>query len=137
MERIAEKTRKLDFLSGETLDSAIEVHRILGGPGLLEGVYEEALAHELKLRGHTVKRQVAVPIKYKGQSINKPLFLDLFIDNLLIIEVKSVEQFNPIFQAQVLTYLRLIGLPLGLIVNFGEQYIKHGFYRVVNNFPGG
>jgi GxxExxY protein len=137
MERNAEKIRQLDFLSGETLDSAIEVHRVLGGPGLLESVYEEALAYELKLRGHIVESQVAVPIRYKEQSINKPLFLDLLIDNLLIIEVKSVEHFNPVFQAQVLTYLRLIGLPLGLIVNIGEKYIKNGIYRVVNKIPGG
>ena len=136
MERRAEKAEKLDFLSGQILDSAIEVHRTLGGPGLLESIYEEALAHELKLRGRIVERQVAVPIEYKGQSINKPFFLDLFIDNLLIIEVKSVDQFNPIFHAQVLTYLRLKNLPLGLIINFGEQFLKNGFYRVVNNFPG-
>ncbi|MEE4255364.1 MAG: GxxExxY protein [Desulfuromusa sp.] len=122
-------------MSGQILDAAIEVHQVLGGPGLLEAVYEEALTHELKLRDIGVERQIAVPIVYKGKSLKNPLFLDLFISKQIIVEVKSVEKLNPVFNAQLLTYLRLMNIPLGLIINFGEKYIKNGFHRVVNNFP--
>jgi GxxExxY protein len=135
MERIAEKAEKLNLLSGQILDSAIEVHQILGGPGLLEMVYEEALVHELKLRNISIERQKQIPIQYKGCTLKKPLVLDLLADQTLIIEIKSVEEFNPIYHSQLLTYLRLMNLPLGLIINFGERYIKNGFHRVVNNFP--
>ncbi len=135
MESNAEKIAKLNSLSGHILDSAIEVHRIMGGPGLLESVYEEALAHELKLRGNTIERQVPIPVTYKGYNISKPLILDLFVNKRIIIEVKSVEKFNHIYNAQLLTYLRLTNIPLGIVVNFGEKYIKDGFHRVVNNFP--
>ena len=135
MERDAEKAEKLNLLSGQILDSAIEVHRIMGGPGLLEGVYEEALVHELKLRNIITMRQKPVPIKYKGCTLKKPLILDLLVDDIIIVEIKSVEEFNPIYHSQLLTYMRLMDLPLGLIINFGERYIKNGFHRVVNNFP--
>ncbi len=135
MESNAEKITRLNSLSGQILDSAIEVHRILGGPGLLEVVYEEALAHELKLRNIAIERQKPVPIMYKGHSIRKPLILDLLVGKTIIVEVKSVEKFNPVYNAQLLTYLRLMNIPLGLIINFGEKYIKNGFHRVVNNFP--
>ena len=136
MESDAEKTEKLNHLSGQILDAAIEVHRTLGGPGLLEVIYEEALAHELKLRGNIVERQIPIPIRYKDHCIRKPLILDLLVNKAIIIEVKSVEKFNPVYNAQLLTYLRLTDISLGLIINFGEKYIKNGFYRVVNNFPG-
>ena len=135
MERNAEKIEVLNSLSGQILDSAIEVHRVLGGPGLLEAVYEEALVHELELRNMTIERQKPISIHYKGCNLKKPLILDLFVNNAIIIEVKSVEKFNPVYHAQLLTYLRLMNMPLGLIINFGEKYIKNGFHRVVNNFP--
>jgi len=112
--------------------AAIEVHRELGGPGLLEDVYEEALAHELELRGLEVKRQVPVPVRYKNKQIKKPLVLDLVINNSVVIEVKSVEKSNPIFEAQLLTYLRLSNLKLGMLINFGQRYVKDGINRVVN-----
>ncbi len=136
MESNGEKTRELNYLSGQILDSAIEVHRVIGGPGLLESIYEEALDHELKLRKITVERQKAIPVTYKGCIIKKPLILDMLINNEIIIEVKSVEKFNPIYHSQLLTYLRLTNRPLGIVINFGEKYIKNGFHRVVNNFPG-
>jgi len=136
MESNAEKSNKLNLLSGQVLDAAIEVHRVLGGPGLLEVVYEEALAHELQLRNIVVERQIPVPITYKGHSLKKPLILDLLVSKTIIVEVKSVEKLNPVFNAQLLTYLRLMNIPLGLIINFGEKYVKNGFHRVVNNFPG-
>jgi GxxExxY protein len=119
-------------ISAIILDASIAVHRELGGPGLLESVYEEALAHELKLRGVTVERQVAVPIVYKGQMLATPLRLDLLADGKVVVECKAVELYNTIFNVQVLTYLRLKQLKLGVVINFGAATIKEGFHRVVN-----
>ncbi len=112
--------------------SAVEVHRELGGAGLLEGVYEEAIAEEMTQRGLQVERQLQVPIIYKGKRLASPLRLDLKINGLVLIDNKAVHQWNPIFEAQMLTYLRLTGLKLGLVINFGEQFVKNGIYRVVN-----
>lgn len=113
-------------------ESAIEVHSTLGGPGLLESVYEEALAWELEERHLEVKRQVVVPIPYKGRFLAAPLRLDLCINRMVIVECKASAQPNPVFQAQLLTYLRLTGLKLGLLINFGERAVKNGIHRVVN-----
>lgn len=115
------------------LDAAIEVHRVLGGPGLLEGVYEEALAWELVQRGLSVERQKHIPIAYKGQVISTPLKLDLLVDRKVIVECKATTEYNSIYEAQLLTYLRLTGLQLGLVINFGERLVKDGFHRVVNS----
>lgn len=130
-----ERGKHLNSLSGQILDASIEVHRVLGGPGLLESIYEEALAEELSLRGLQVTRQMSVPVQYKGVPIRQPLVIDLLVAGQVIVEIKSVEKFNPVFASQLLTYLRLSGKPLGLVVNFGEKYVKNGFYRVVNSFP--
>jgi GxxExxY protein len=115
------------------VEAAIEVHRTLGGPGLLEGVYEEALVHELELRGLQVRRQLKVPITYKGVRLSSPLRLDLLVNDLVIVDVKAVTQYNSIFEAQVLTYLRLTGKRLGMVINFGEWRVADGIHRVVNN----
>src|SRR5437764_5700815 len=93
-------------ISHAVLGAAIEVHRELGGPGLLEDVYEEALCFELELRGLTVQRQVAAAIEYKGRLLRKRLVLDLLVNDTIIVEVKAVEMWNEIYQAQLLTYLR-------------------------------
>jgi len=119
-------------LSKIIVESAIEVHRSLGGPGLLEGVYEEALVWELKQRNVMLERQLTVPIVYKGNSLATPLRLDILVECKVIIEVKSVSQYNPIFEAQALTYLRMLNLKLGLVINFGERLVKDGIHRVVN-----
>jgi len=119
-------------LSGLIIAAAIEVHRELGGPGLLEDVYEEALCYELQLRGLEVQRQVGVAIEYKGNMLRKRLVLDLIVNGEIIVEVKSVDVYNDIFQAQLLTYLRLTKKHLGLVINFGEKYVKDGVHRVVN-----
>ena len=113
-------------------ECAIEVHRTLGGPGLLEGVYEEALAWELEKRGLKVQRQVLVPIKYKGMSLGTPMRLDLMVEGIVIVECKAVAEHDSIFESQVLTYLRMSGLKLGLVINFGEKFVKDGIHRVVN-----
>lgn len=120
-------------ISGQIVDSAIEVHRCLGGPGLLEGVYEEALAWELGERGLLVERQKIVPITYKGNVLAAPLRLDLIVENRVIVEVKSVSQYNSIFEAQALTYLRLMNLRIALVINFGERLVKDGINRVLNS----
>jgi GxxExxY protein len=114
------------------VDSAIEVHRELGGPGLIEGVYEEAMVEELTRRGLQVERQLQVPIFYKGKRLGNPLRLDLKINGLVLVDNKAVNQWNSVFEAQMLTYLRLTGLKLGLVINFGEQFVKNGIRRVVN-----
>ena len=115
------------------VDAAIEVHRTLGGPGLLESAYEEPLAWELTQRKLTVERQKPVPIIYKGHTLATPLRLDLLVNELVIVECKATTRYNPIFEVQLLTYLRLTGLKLGLVINFGERLVKDGIHRVVNN----
>ncbi len=119
-------------ISKVIVEIAIEVHRGLGGPGLLEGVYEEAIVEELTRRGLQVERQVQVPILYKGKLLGNPLRLDLKINGLVLVDNKAVNQWNPVFEAQMLTYLRLTRLKLGLVITFGEQFVKNGIHRVVN-----
>ena len=117
------------------VDAAIEVHRELGGPGLLEDVYEEAMEEELRLRGILVERQLPVRIVYKGRTLRKPLRLDMKVEKLVLVDNKAVTDWNPVFEAQMLTYLRLTGLRLGPVINFGERFVKHGIHRVVHGLP--
>ena len=114
------------------IDSAIDVHRTIGGPGLLEVVYEEALAFELESRGLLVTRQKAVPLMYKGRRLASDLRLDLLVNDLVIVECKATIAYNSLFEAQALTYLRLCNLQLALVVNFGERQVRQGIHRVVN-----
>lgn len=115
------------------VDSAIEVHRTLGGAGLLESVYEESLFWEIQFRRLSVEKQSEVPIIYKDNLLASPLRLDLLVEKKVIIEVKAVAAYNTIFETQVLTYLRLMNLSLGLVINFGEKRVANGIHRVVNN----
>ncbi len=119
-------------ISSIIVDSAIEVHKTLGGPGLIESVYEEALAWELVSRGLNIERQKEVLISYKGNQLASPLRLDLLVENLVIVEVKAVAQYNRVFEAQALTYLRLLNLKLALVINFGDIKVGSGIHRVVN-----
>ena len=119
-------------ISQVIVDAAIEVHRTLGGPGLLESVYEEALVYELTSRNLKVERQKPVPIPYKGTVLATPLRIDLLVEKRVIVEIKAVTQYNSVFEAQLLTYLRLTDLRLGLVINFGERLLKDGIHRVVN-----
>ena len=123
-----------DQLTDRIIGAAIEVHKELGGPGLLEKVYEVALFHELGLRGLPVRRQVAVPVRYKGVDLKNPHYLDLIVDERIIIEVKAVEKHNPVFMAQLLTYLRLTECRVGLVINFGMETVKQGLKRVSNGY---
>jgi len=118
-------------VSEKIIGAAIEVHRILG-PGLLESVYEEALCHEFMLRGIEYKRQQYVPIAYKDAVLATPLRLDVLVENLVIVDVKAKEQLAASDKPQLLTYLRLSKLRLGLIINFHVQLLKDGVCRVVN-----
>ena len=122
-------------ISKVIVEAAIEVHREVGGPGLLEDVYEEALEEELRIRGVLVERQLPVRIVYKGRVLRKPLRLDMKVEKLVLVDNKAVTEWNPIFEAQMLTYLRLTKLKLGLVINFGEQILKAGIHRVVNGLP--
>ncbi len=119
-------------LSYEIIGAAIEVHRELGGPGLIEDMYEEALEAELKLRGLKVARQVGVKVIYKGRLLKKRLVLDMLVEDLVIVENKAVDEYHSIFEAKLLTYLRLTNKRLGLLINFGEETLKNGVHRVVN-----
>ncbi len=119
-------------LSRVIVDAAIEVHRTLGGPGLLESVYRDGLIIEIRRSGILVEKEKAVPIAYKGETISAPLKLDLLVGGLVIVECKAVAVYNPIFESQLLTYLRLTNLKLGIVINFGQRLVKHGIHRVVN-----
>ena len=119
-------------LSGKIIGAAIEVHSILG-PGLLEFLYEEALAIELEQRGLTVARQVEVPVAYKQERLRNVLRLDILVNGLVIVEVKSVERILPVHEAQLLSYLRLSEKKLGLLINFNSTVLSRSVRRIVNN----
>jgi GxxExxY protein len=119
-----------DPLTAEVIGAAIEVHRHLG-PGLLESVYHKCLVHELVLRGVPVRTQVAMPIQYKGLVVENALLIDILVGDQLILELKSVERMEPIFEAQLLTYMRLSGIKKGLLLNFKTRLLKDGIKRMV------
>lgn len=122
-------------ISKVILDAAIAVHTELGGPGLLESYYENALKYELELRGLKVQTQMLVPVMYKGRVIGDPYRLDMLVEDKVIVECKATEKNNPIFAAQVNTYLHLLNCRLGLVINFGQNRIIDGWVRVANNMP--
>jgi GxxExxY protein len=113
------------------LNAAIHVHRSLG-PGLLESVYETILAHELQKRGLTVRRQVPIPIAYDGLTFDEGFRADLIVADSVILELKSVAQLAPAHRKQIQTYLKLSGLKLGYLLNFGEALLRDGIVRAVN-----
>ena len=119
-----------EAVATEIVDSALTVHRALG-PGLLESVYETCLVYELTKRGLSVERQVPVPIDYDGKRLEGGLRLDLLVESRVIVEVKAVEKPNPVFEAQLLTYLRLSRKRLGFLINFTVPLIKDGIKRMV------
>jgi GxxExxY protein len=113
------------------LDAAFRIHRELG-PGLLESVYEAVLARQLSKQGFTVVRQQSVAIRYEDMIFEEGFRADLVVNNLVIVELKSVEELHPVSSKQLLTYLRLMNLRLGLLVNFNEPLLKNGIKRVAN-----
>ncbi|MFZ4774057.1 MAG: GxxExxY protein [Terrimicrobiaceae bacterium] len=122
-----------NFITGRVIDCAIDIHRNLG-PGLLETVYEAILERKLLQNDFRVQRQVAVPICYEGQSFDEGFRADLIVNRMVCIELKSVEQLAPVHSKQLLTYLKLLKLEVGLLINFGAPTIKEGLRRIVNHF---
>jgi GxxExxY protein len=121
----------INKLSSKIIGAAIEVHKALG-PGLLESVYEECLCHEFSLISLSFERQKPLPTTYKGRSLDSGYRLDVVVENAIILELKSCEKIEPIHKAQLLTYLKLSGLSLGLILNFNTTLMRDGIVRVVN-----
>jgi GxxExxY protein len=117
--------------SSKIIGAAIEVHKALG-PGLLESAYEECLCHELTLKDISVERQKPLSLEYKGTKLDCGYRLDIVIENKLILELKSCEKVEPIHKAQLLTYLKLSGLHLGLLLNFNVPVMRDGIIRIVN-----
>ena len=115
-------------LTGRVIGAAIEVHRTLG-PGLLESVYEACLCDELAQAGIRFTRQEKLPVLYKGRTIDCDLRMDLVVEKSLVLEVKAVQQILPVHEAQLLTYLKISGIPLGLLLNFNEVTLKDGIRR--------
>ena len=127
-----EGSRRLEFdeLSNRVIGCALEVHRNLG-PGLLESTYEQCLAHELKNAGIPFKLQHPLPVRYKGINLDCGYRVDLMVDDSLIVELKSVDKILPIHQAQLLTYMKLSNITVGLLMNFNIKYLKNGIVRMV------
>ena len=117
-----------EHLTESIIGAAIDVHRELG-PGLLESAYEECLCHELHLRGLRFQRQVELPVTYKGLKLDRGYKLDIVVEEQVVLELKSIEQILPIHQAQLLTYLRLSGKRVGLLINFNVAVLKNGIVR--------
>jgi len=119
-------------ISGIVVDAALHVHRELG-PGLLETVYRKVLAHELRKRGLHVAEEVPIPVEWEGERLEIGFRADLIVENLVIVEIKSVESVTPVFKKILLTYLRLADKRLGLLINFNEELLKNGITRIVNS----
>jgi len=122
----------INELSSRIIGAAIEVHKVLG-PGLLESAYEECLCHEFGLRSMNFERQKPLPVIYKGKELDCGYRLDVVVEKLIIVELKACEKIEAIHKAQLLTYLNLSGLKLGLILNFNVPVMREGIVRVVNN----
>jgi iron complex transport system substrate-binding protein len=128
------KGEEAERVSAVVVDAAYRIHVELG-PGLLESVYEAVLAQALERRGLRVQRQVGISFEYDGMQFDEGLRADLLVNESLIVELKSVEKSAPVHSKQLLTYLRLSGLSLGLLINFGAATFKEGCHRVVNSHP--
>jgi len=118
-------------LTGEIISAAIEVHKTLG-PGLLESAYEECLCREFDLRKIPYKRQKELPLEYKGIKLDCGYRLDVFVENSVIVELKCCESLQPIYEAQLLTNLKLTGVKVGLLINFNVPFLKEGIKRIAN-----
>lgn len=126
--------KDVDNLGRKIIGYAIEVHKELG-PGLLESVYETCLSHLLVQNGHQLKRQNKIPLNFRGVEIEAELRFDLLVDDLIIVELKAVETLLPIFETQLLTYMRLMKKPKGILINFNcKNIVYHGQFTRVNEF---
>lgn len=122
--------RMEDELTRKIIGAAIEVHRVLG-PGLLESIYEDCLCHELTLQGISFERQKPVDVNYKGMEIESGYKMDLIVDGKVVVELKAVQEIHPLFEAQLLTYMKLTGCKVGLLINFNVPVLKDGVKRMV------
>jgi len=130
MKVFAPLPEETESLAKIAVDAAFRVHSTLG-PGLLESVYETCLVHELRKRNIPTETQVSIPVIYDGIKLEAGLRIDMLINKQVLVEIKAVEQMNPVFKAQVLTYLKLTGLRLGLLMNFNVPLIKNGIERII------
>jgi GxxExxY protein len=121
----------INDVTGAVIGAAIEVHKALG-PGLLESIYEDCLSRELELRDIAYRRQEELQIEYKGEKLNSVFRVDLLVEGVLIVELKAVDQLQPVHEAQLLTYLKLSGLKFGLLINFNVPVLKDGIKRIAN-----
>ena len=122
---------EVELVGTKVLDAAFKVHTVLG-PGLLESVYEACLAYEIRKSGLTVETQLALPVIYESVHVDAGLRMDMLIDKCVIVELKSVETMNPIYEAQLLTYLKLTNIRLGYLINFNVPHLRDGFKRMVS-----
>lgn len=129
-----EKKAEIDRITERIIGAAIEVHRELG-PGLLESAYEQCLCFELSQRGLRFERQKPYPVEYKGQTLDCGYRADVVVEDRVIVELKAVERLDEIHDAQLLSYLKLSGLHVGLLINFNVRVLKHGIRRLVNELP--
>jgi GxxExxY protein len=125
---------ELDKITQSIIGAAIEVHKGLG-PGLLESAYEACMIYELGVLGLKVESQKPLPLVYKRVRLDCGYRIDLLVEDKVIVEIKSVDQIMPIHHAQVISYLKLSGCKVGLLINFNEKLLKHGVHRIVNEFP--
>jgi GxxExxY protein len=128
---ISSHSPRVNLVSGAIVSCAMHVHSVLG-PGLLESAYQGCLAHELRKRGYDVASQVGLPVVYEGEKIELGYRIDLIVQNLVIVEVKSVEAVHPVHQAQLLSYMRLSGISVGLLINFYVTHLRDGIKRMVD-----
>jgi GxxExxY protein len=124
-------TRDLNGITGAIVDAAFKLHVRLG-PGLLESVYQSILARDFARRGLTVNTERLISFEYDGMKFDSGLRVDMLVENTVVVELKSVEQLSPVHQKQLLTYLRLLHLPVGLLINFGAVRLKDGIRRIAN-----
>ena len=129
---MSEPSTEHDVIARQIVDSAFAVHSTLG-PGLLESVYEQCLGYELEANNLAAQRQVALPVLYRNLRIDGGFRMDMVVGGLVLVEIKAVERILPIHEAQLLTYLRLSGLRIGLLINFNVTLIKHGIRRLINS----
>jgi GxxExxY protein len=127
----SEDRDRINGLTEMIIGAAIEVHRQLG-PGLLESAYEQCLCHELTLRSSNFQRQVPLPVSYKGILLDCGYRIDILVESLVVVELKTVDELHPIHEAQLLTYLKLLKAPVGLLINFQVPLLKDGLKRIAN-----
>lgn len=130
---VTPETQRLDLLTEKIIGCAIAVHRVLG-PGLLESVYEECICFELSLAGLRFERQVPLPVVYKDVKLDCGYRMDIVVEDSVIVEIKAVERLIPVYEAQLLSYLKLANKRVGLLMNFHVPVLKSGLKRIVNNF---